>query len=117
MKRTTALIAHPSGKALLVVRQSMIFASRKNFERAFGNLQELKKHKKYVELAYSTEAEIYYRFMHDHEKYIATLRELVEVEPVAHSYELLGKAYDRLNEFNNAIEVYEKGLEISNYGR
>lgn len=110
MKKASAAISHPSEKALLLVRQSLILASRKNFDRAFANLAELKKHKKYKELAYSTEAEIRYKFLGDTESCLETLKELTEVEPVSKSYELLGKAYDRINEFNTAIDVYKKGL-------
>lgn len=106
------LIKHSSEKAMLVLKQSMIVASKGYVDRAISSLDNLKKHQKYLIDATKAQAEIYLKFQNDTKKYIDVFEQLTETDPSASNFYLLGNAHKTLKHFPEAINSYKKANEI-----
>ena len=117
VKKAAQLILHPIQKAVLILRQAQVLASRDMLPKALAMLETLKKHKRFLIDAVKAEAELYLKFQNDNEKFIECYENFASANLNSTGYVLLGHAYNRLKMCNKAIDAYKNALSIdpSNY--
>lgn len=108
-------VTHSCEKAMLMMRYSIILASKGKMDKAISNLNKLKNHNRFLIEATETEAEIHLKFEGNIEKYIACFHSLSLQEASSERYCLLGRAHHKLKQFDLAIDAYQKAIELDKH--
>ena len=111
-RRAAKMVTHPREKAALVIRQARVGAAKGNTEKAFELLKSLKRHKRYLDVATSVEAEIKLQCLHDKSGYIMCFESLCEAERSPHHLSMLGDAYSVISEYEEAAAAFKESYDL-----
>ena len=111
-RRAAKMATHPREKAALVIRQARVSAAKGNTGKAFELLESLKRHKRYLDIATSVEAEIKLQYLRDKSGYILCFESLCEADRSAHHLTMLGDAYCVISDYEEAAEVFKESYEL-----
>lgn len=98
-------------KAMLIGAQAIIFGSKGAFQRAEQLISKLKPHKRYADLGYNSEAFINLKFHNDRKAYIQTFTDLNTAFPSRKHQEVLGDAYNKINDYDKAAKAYTTAFD------
>lgn len=98
-------------KAMLISAQSIILGSKSMFSRAEQLISKLKPHKRLADLGYTSEAFINLKFHNDRKAYIQTYQDLNTNFPSRRHQEMLGDAYNKINDYDKAAKAYTTAFD------
>ncbi|CAI2348333.1 unnamed protein product [Caenorhabditis sp. 36 PRJEB53466] len=96
----------------LVIAQAQLYLSKGHVERALGTLRNVQPGQSNFHLSRIKMAEIYLDEKKDKRMFAACYRELLKVEATPNSYSLLGDAFMKVQEPEDAINFYEQALKM-----
>lgn len=96
----------------LVIAQAQLYLSKGHVERALATLKKIQPGQSNFHLSRIKMAEIYLEEKKDKRMFAACYRELLKVEATPGSYSLLGDAFMKVQEPEDAINFYEQALKM-----
>uniref|UniRef100_A0A8R1DUC0 Tetratricopeptide repeat protein 21B n=2 Tax=Caenorhabditis japonica TaxID=281687 RepID=A0A8R1DUC0_CAEJA len=96
----------------LVIAQAQLHLSKGHVERALNTLKRIQPGQSNFHLSRIKMAEIYLEEKKDKRMFAACYRELLKVEATPGSYSLLGDAFMKVQEPEDAINFYEQALKM-----
>ncbi|CAO4369153.1 unnamed protein product [Caenorhabditis nigoni] len=96
----------------LVIAQAQLYLTKGHTEKALAILRKIQPGQSNFHLSRIRMAEIYLEEKKDKRMFAACYRELLKVEPTPGSYSLLGDAFMKVQEPEDAINFYEQALKM-----
>ncbi|EFO97534.1 hypothetical protein CRE_08582 [Caenorhabditis remanei] len=96
----------------LIIAQSQLYLTKGHVEKALSILKKIQPGQSNFHLSRIKMAEIYLEEKKDKRMFAACYRELLKVEPTPGSYSLLGDAFMKVQEPEDAINFYEQALKM-----
>uniref|UniRef100_A0A1I7TW51 TPR_REGION domain-containing protein n=1 Tax=Caenorhabditis tropicalis TaxID=1561998 RepID=A0A1I7TW51_9PELO len=96
----------------LVIAQSQLYLTKGHVEKALAILKKIQPGQSNFHLSRIKMAEIYLEEKKDKRMFASCYRELLKVEPTPGSYSLLGDAFMKVQEPEDAINFYEQALKM-----
>ena len=97
----------------VLVANSELAVKRNDIEAAVKMLNSVPKESTSYAKAQMVKADVYLKHRRDKKLYAKCFEDLIETNPTSEAYIQLGKAYLRIQNYNDAVDAMQKALEMN----